>query len=382
MLKEEILNSEKINEMYEEIADELNISDAVFDSANRSYKALGEYLDNNLEGYKVVIFPQGSTNLGTLIKPVDKSDDYDLDAVCKVYHDFDSPEDLKNLIGDVLKNSDRYSKLLVKEEGKRCWTLKYSDDANFHMDILPSMPNSEENNNSIIITHKEDGKYTFMVSNPEDYAAWFDKLQEKERRILFEREKREFSATVEDLRKYKIRTTLQKTIQILKRHRDIKYRNASQEEKDNKPISIIITTLVGYLYTGDETILDLICKFVNDFHEYVEIDENGKYIIRNPINEEENFADKWAIYPQRKEAFYSWVEDLKKDLITNNFMIFDDLVDKGNHLKSIFGSFVIESVFEKRAKTMGKKYIKTESIATLTNNETKTAVRKHNFYGN
>lgn len=382
MLKEEILNSEKINEMYEEIADELNISDAVFDSANRSYKALGEYLDNNLEGYKVVIFPQGSMNLGTLIKPVDKSDDYDLDAVCKVYHDFDSPEDLKNLIGDVLKNSDRYSKLLVKEEGKRCWTLKYSDDANFHMDILPSMPNSEENNNSIIITHKEDGKYTFMVSNPEDYAAWFDKLQEKERRILFEREKREFSAKLEDLRKYKIRTTLQKTIQILKRHRDIKYRNASQEEKDNKPISIIITTLVGYLYTGDETILDLICKFVNDFHEYVEIDENGKYIIRNPINEEENFADKWAIYPQRKEAFYSWVEDLKKDLITNNFMIFDDLVDKGNHLKSIFGASVIESVFEKRAKTMGKKYIKTESIATLTNNETKTAVRKHNFYGN
>ena len=382
MLKEEILNSEKINEMYEEIADELNISDAVFDSANRSYKALGEYLDNNLEGYKVVIFPQGSMNLGTLIKPVDKSDDYDLDAVCKVYHDFDSPEDLKNLIGDVLKNSDRYSKLLVKEEGKRCWTLKYSDDANFHMDILPSMPNSEENNNSIIITHKEDGKYTFMVSNPEDYAAWFDKLQEKERRILFEREKREFSAKVEDLRKYKIRTTLQKTIQILKRHRDIKYRNASQEEKDNKPISIIITTLVGYLYNGDETILDLICKFVNDFHEYVEIDENGKYIIRNPINEEENFADKWAIYPQRKEAFYSWVEDLKKDLITNNFMIFDDLVDKGNHLKSIFGASVIESVFEKRAKTMGKKYIKTESIATLTNNETKTAVRKHNFYGN
>ncbi len=382
MLKEEILNSEKINEMYEEIADELNISDAVFDGANRSYKALGEYLDNNLEGYKVVIFPQGSMNLGTLIKPVDKSDDYDLDAVCKVYHDFDSPEDLKNLIGDVLKNSDRYSKLLVKEEGKRCWTLKYSDDANFHMDILPSMPNSEENNNSIIITHKEDGKYTFMVSNPEDYAAWFDKLQEKERRILFEREKREFSAKVEDLRKYKIRTTLQKTIQILKRHRDIKYRNASQEEKDNKPISIIITTLVGYLYTGDETILDLICKFVNDFHEYVEVDENGKYIIRNPINEEENFADKWAIYPQRKEAFYSWVEDLKKDLITNNFMIFDDLVDKGNHLKSIFGASVIESVFEKRAKTMGKKYIKTESIATLTNNETKTAVRKHNFYGN
>ena len=71
------------------------------------------------------------------------------------------------------------------------------------------------NNNSIIITHKEDGNYTFMISNPEDYAAWFDKLQEKERQAILEREKDKFSSEVEDLRKYKIRTTLQKTIQIL-----------------------------------------------------------------------------------------------------------------------------------------------------------------------
>ena len=373
MVEIENLEKEKINEMYEEIADELNISDAVLDSANKSYKALGEYLDNNLKDYKVTIFPQGSMNLGTLIKPINQDDDYDLDAVCKVYYAFEFPADLKNLIGDVLKKSDRYSKLLVKEEGKRCWTLKYSEAANFHMDILPSMPNNGVNNNSIIITHKEDGNYTFMVSNPEDYATWFDKIQEKERRVIFERNKDKFSAEVEDLRKYKIRTTLQKTIQILKRHRDIKYSNLPEEEKDKKPISIIITTLVGYMYTGEETILDLICKFVNNFQ---------KYIIRNPINKDENFADKWEIYPERKDAFYSWVEGLKKDLITNNFMIFEDLVDKGNHLKKVFGTAVIESVFEKRANAMSKKYIKTENVATLTSDETKTEVRKHNFYGN
>ena len=136
------------------------------------------------------------------------------------------------------------------------------------------------------------------------------------------------------------------------------------------------------MYTGEETILDLICKFVNNFQKYIEIDDNGKYIIRNPINKNENFADKWEIYPERKDAFYSWVEGLKKDLITNNFMIFEDLVDKGNHLKKVFGTAVIESVFEKRANAMSKKYIKTENVATLTSDETKTEVRKHNFYGN
>ena len=287
MLEKEIKEKEKINQMYEEIADELNISDTVFDSADKSYKALGEYLDNHLKDYKIVIFPQGSMNLGTLIKPINKDDDYDLDAVCKVYHDFESPEELKNLIGDVLKKSDRYSKLLVKEEGKRCWTLKYSEDANFHMDILPSMPNKGVNNNSIIITHKEDDKYTFKVSNPEDYAVWFDKLQEKERNVIREREKGKFSAEVEDLRKFKVRTTLQKTIQILKRHRDIKYSNMSEEEKENKPISIIITTLVGYIYTGEETILDLICKFVNNFQKYIEEDENGNDVLLVVDNDDE-----------------------------------------------------------------------------------------------
>lgn len=75
-------------------------------------------------------------NLGTLIKPLSEDDDYDLDAVCRVYYDFANPKDLKDLIGDALKKSERYNKLLT-DEGKRCWTLKYSDGSHFHMDILP-----------------------------------------------------------------------------------------------------------------------------------------------------------------------------------------------------------------------------------------------------
>ncbi len=373
-------NKEIINEIYENIADELNISDSIFESASKSYKALGEYLESKLEDYKVEVFPQGSMNLGTLIKPISEADDYDLDAVCKVHNSFNDAGELKNLIGDILKKSERYSKML-QPEGKRCWTLKYADGSHFHMDILPSSPTGKLDN-SIKITHKENEKYEFRISNPQGYAEWFDKLQESERRKIFSTKNAMFSNKVEDLKNYNVRTTLQKTIQLLKRHRDIKYLNANDSERDNKPISIIITTLVGKMYTGEESIVDLILKFTNDYMKYIDIDLNGNYIIQNPVDNNENFADKWSIYPERKEAFFNWINDLKRDLIINNFMLKEDLIEKANFLKSIFGGETISKVFEKREKENSKSYIKRDNIATLTSTKTETKVKEHTFFGN
>lgn len=372
-------DKEIVNEIYENIADELNISDNVFKNANKSYKALGDYLQNNLNEYKVTVFPQGSMNLGTIIKPLSEDDDYDLDAVCKIYYGFKDPKELKHLIGDTLKQSERYKNLLI-DEGKRCWTLKYSDGSHFHMDILPAIPNNNTDK-SIKITHKDNENYKYMISNPEDYAEWFDMLQCDERQKLFKVRNQPYSNKIEDLRKFDIRTTLQKTIQILKRHRDIKYKDASEKERDNKPISIIITTLVGKMYSGNETIVDLILKFSTEFSNYIEINDNGDYFITNPVNSKENFADKWNIYPERQKAFFEWVENLKHDLITNNFMIFDDITEKTDYLKKIFGSTVIANVFEKRNSAITEKYIDRKDIATLTTNKTDTIVKNHTFFG-
>ena len=176
-------------------------------------------------------------------------------------------------------------------------------------------------------------------------------------------------------------TTLQKTIQLLKRHRDVQYINATDEERDCKPISIIITTLVGKMYSGNESIIDLITKFCTSYEKYIEIDSNGNYVIPNPVNTSENFADKWNIYPERKEAFYRWVENLRHDLITNNFMIFDDITEKTDYLKKVFGNKVISDVFEKRNSSMSERYIDRKNVATLTANKTDTKIKEHTFFG-
>lgn len=78
--------------------------------------------------------------LETMIKPICENDDLDIDLVCEFtgknpkwaqYH-------LKQKVGERLKDNDKY-KCMLDDEGRRCWTLKYSQSANYHMDILPSL---------------------------------------------------------------------------------------------------------------------------------------------------------------------------------------------------------------------------------------------------
>ena len=39
----------------------------------------------------------------------------------------------------------------------------------------------------------------------------------------------------------------------------------------------------------------------------------GEAWIPNPVNPEENFADKWAEEPQKQENFHAWLEQARRD---------------------------------------------------------------------
>ena len=55
--------------------------------------------------------------LGTVIKPISDKDEYDIDLVATIDNKFTSAKELKNIVGDVLKTSDRYSEKV--EEGNK-----------------------------------------------------------------------------------------------------------------------------------------------------------------------------------------------------------------------------------------------------------------------
>lgn len=188
----------KLNKLLERVAEALDISPIDYERAVRSYNSVGKWLDDGyLKGYypdstkAPAIYPQGSINLGTIIRPVKdgKEVDFDVDLVCELQalKDYVIPEHIKHQVGNCLKDNTMYKDKL-DPEGKRCWTLTYaeSEGVGFHIDVLPCIPCPAEDHpvyqGAISITHKDEktGKYDWKPGNPKGYAQWF-----KDRNIGF-----------------------------------------------------------------------------------------------------------------------------------------------------------------------------------------------------
>ncbi len=375
-------SKQNIDRMYRKIAEEIEISPTEADKAKESYEAVGKFLNNNIKQYDIRVFPQGSFRLGTVIKPISDKDEYDIDLVATIDNKFTSAKELKNIVGDVLKASDRYSKKI--EEGKRCWTIEYAESANYHMDILPTMrSNTYSDTKELIMTHKEDenSEYEFKQTNPEAYYDWFLKRMEEEKKKLTEDYAIRNKLEIVDVPEYKIKTTLQIAIEILKRYRDIKF----QEMPDIKPISIILTTLMAKIYTGKENVYELIEKFSKEYPMYLEKDANGDILIKNPVNESENFADKWPKYPERKVAFFQFMNELKEDLVVNSILLEGNMREQADTYKKLFGENMVNRVYENIAnetrieRENSNIYLKENGNITM--QKTNVNVRNHNFYG-
>ena len=102
---------------------------------------------------------------------------------------------------------------------------------------------------------------------------------------------------------------MQRAVQLMKRHRDIMF----ADDSDNKPISIIISTLAGHAYLDKGDLFETIRGIVEGMPNHI-LDRDGEPWIENPTNPDENFADKWSEHPERRTAFYEWGENLQDDL--------------------------------------------------------------------
>ena len=87
------------------------------------------------------------------------------------------------------------------------------------------------------------------------------------------------------------------------------------DTRDTKPISVIITTLAGHAYSGEDNLYEALVNLLDHMADYIE-NRNGVIWIPNPVMSEENFADKWQLYPERKTAFMAWMHEARRDLIT------------------------------------------------------------------
>jgi hypothetical protein len=115
---------------------------------------------------------------------------------------------------------------------------------------------------------------------------------------------------VDNLPAYRWRSPLQRSVQLLKRHRDVMF----QGSPDGKPVSIIITTLAARAYQGEDDIDAALSRILSGMGGLV---AQTSPRVPNPVYPGEDFADKWADPARghlRLEAnFWSWLEQAKSD---------------------------------------------------------------------
>ena len=266
------------------------------------------------------IYVQGSFRLGTVIKPVRNQVElgyYDIDLVCEFHAPTSepNPQQLKHLVGNRLIQNNQFKQAL-DDEGKRCWTLKFRDPSGceFHIDVLPSISNPVTQGSSVIaVTDKTDRGYFWSSSDPLGYGSWFDSINGAQNAS-------------------QSCTPLQRAIQIMKRHRDVSY--GVNYDINHPPISVIISTLAAYFYHGEPTTLSALEGIVSRIYEYevlqtygrvttsspgnniIQRTDVGDWYIGNPVNHNENFADRWHEDNNAgARNFFSWIGSMKEQII-------------------------------------------------------------------
>lgn len=296
---------DKIEGLLTRVCQTLDIPDHLYEEAILRYEQVGEWLgadDSELKSFSPEIYPQGSFRLGTVIQPVTDANEYDIDLVCRleIPKDEISQNRLKESVGKRLRQNEELRAAL--SEMRRCWRLSWSDS--FHMDILPAIPNIEKQENGLLITDRE--LFRWQTSNPIDYSTWFISQMITELNKRRARLAKAEDVEIEAIPEWRVRTPLQRSIQILKRNRDL----FCKDKEDEKPASIIITTLAAKAYSNETSIIESLKAIVSRMESFVK-KENGKFVVPNPADENENFADKWNETPQKAALFFEWMRELK-----------------------------------------------------------------------
>jgi len=320
----------------EELTKKLDISDSMFEDAESKYHAVAKFLGESTNPLlqDALIYPQGSINLRTVVKP-HKKDEFDIDLVIHLPNTNSSHNSdmIHKLIGDRLKE-DKSPYKNICESKNRCWTINYASQ--FHLDITPAINNAfvpaEEFHYTDTAELVPDKKLQeWKDSNPRGYAEWFSDIA-KLMPIFVLRTITSFdsalsvkaineSYSVEDIpdnNEYK--GLLRRTVQLLKKHRDNYFEERDSSLKDYKPISILITTLAAKSYkqivfdrTEYSCPFEMMKDIVGQMHTF--INQDYEFKVSNPTNENENFAEKWNTSSNYAKAFAQWQKAAYDELV-------------------------------------------------------------------
>jgi cyclic GMP-AMP synthase DncV-like protein len=315
--------------IWAELSDALDIPQTYYEAAAQRHQSLGGWLcrpQSRFAAFGPDVRPQGSFRYGTVIRPIVEGTEYDLDHVV-VLHRLStgtmSQEELKTLFGQEIVDYAVAHQMRPPIEKNRCWQLKYRDEVPFHLDSLPCVPAGREAydafmragvdpqfaERAVAITDRRHPSYAlvnpgWLTSNPRGFARWFESRAAMGRAPLTQNR---FQASVQDVPPYGWKTPLQRSIQILKRHRDVMFR----ADPTLAPISMILTNLAAQAYGGEKELSQALLGILARMQSFV---KPAAPRVPNPTHPQEDYADKWRVHPHLEKNFCLWLEQARRDV--------------------------------------------------------------------
>jgi len=262
-------------------------------------------------------FPQGSAALGTTTL---NNGDWDIDAVYErpIARTSTTQEQLKAQAKEVLEgfreDQRRQGKPVPRiEERPRCWRLVYRG---FHIDALPAIPEDVNDDLSTRLLISDRELRAWIVTDPKGYIAWFIRCMGD----VFEREREAIAKAsfraIEEVPVWEVKTVLQRTVQYVRRHRDLSY---GDDPDDLSPASILVTTLVARCYQGEQSIAEALRGVALRIRQHLHV-RDGELWVPNPTDdhlpeaERENLARAMVGDTRRAGRFELWIRSLCADL--------------------------------------------------------------------
>jgi len=282
-----------VNYFEDFLREKVNLNQHRLDILEQRLESITNLLKSKLLGYRKYS-PQGSYAHKTIIKPVDKNNEFDVDILVLIKdNNFRSDEFQENYVRNihsVLVDNRNYKDIVSL--CTRCVTIDYAGD--FHVDVVPCIEHQE----NFYVCNRKEKRYE--QTDGDGYRRW---LVEKNR------------ITGGNLAR--------KVTRLLKFQRDHK-RNYSTK-------SILLTALIGnHIYDSDkgsEEFKDLpqalktLSNRINDFLQC----HPQMPIIKNPVLPEEDFNRNW--------------DQVKYNNFRKKFELYNTKINKAfeekNHNKSV-----------------------------------------------
>lgn len=315
----------QLDDLLDRMAESLQLDKTRYDLMIQHYEAIKKWIEADelfFKPFKYELYPHGSVKIRTTVKPIGK-DEFDLDLALhlKTQWGNHTPEKIYSELKRRLSEHSVYKEKL--ELKNRCVRLNYAGD--FHMDILPGIQENEWDEDKLRIPDRALGYW--VSSNPRGYSKWFLNKTNIVKLSLLEKAIRAENLPTND---YENKKPLQRAVQLIKRYRDIYF----QKDDTYKTSSIVLTTIAGLYYNGEESIFLTVENIVN------QIRANTLYMpkrikVLNPVNAEEDFTDKWENEPKYYDAFKAFSEHLYKEW--QELKKENGIITEARILKGLFG---------------------------------------------